>query len=140
MGLQSHEEKMTANLAEGISTGRLLPLPRPLHMSVEDLAKSLKPKQRVYLSTLPIFDEGGDSSRASVQFDCHPIERFGNQMQLLVDKTKQWRNDGYRVVISTDQPQRLLGLLREWDCPAGYVPGPHEAGTAKELLEGSRAG
>jgi transcription-repair coupling factor len=136
LGLQSAEEKMASSLAEGISTGRLLPIPRPLHLSVEELAKSLKVKQRVYLSTLPIFDEQGDSSRASVQFDCHPIERFGNQMQLMVDKTKLWRKEGYRVVISTDQPQRLLGLLREWDCPAEYVPGPHEAGTARELLEG----
>jgi transcription-repair coupling factor len=135
LGLQSNEEKMNSTLSEGIATGRLLPLPRPLHMSVEELAKTLKLKQRVYLSTLPIFDEQGDSSRACVQFDCHPIERFGNQMQMLVDKTKLWRKEGYRVVISTDQPQRLLGLLREWDCPADYVPGPHEDGTARALLE-----
>jgi transcription-repair coupling factor len=137
LGLQSAEEKMASNLSEGIATGRLLPIPRPLHSSVEELAKSLKTKQRVYLSTLPIFDEQGDSSRACVQFDCHPIERFGNQMQLMVDKTKLWRKEGYRVVISTDQPQRLLGLLREWDCPAEYVPGPHEDGTARDLLEGT---
>jgi transcription-repair coupling factor len=136
LGLQSNEEKMNSTLAEGIATGRLLPLPRKLHMSVEEVAQTLKTKQRVYLSSLPIFDEQGDSSRASVQFDCHPIERFGNQMQLMVDKTKLWRKEGYRVVISTDQPQRLLGLLREWDCPAEYVPGPHESGTATELLEG----
>lgn len=136
LGLQSYEEKLNATYEEGVSTGRLLPLPHTLHLSIESMAETLKPKQRVYLSTLPIFDETGESGSANVPFDCHPIERFGNQMQLLVEKAKQWRREGYRVVISTEQPQRLLGLLREWDCPAGYVPGPQESTTAKELLEG----
>jgi transcription-repair coupling factor (superfamily II helicase) len=136
LGLQSYEEKLNTTYEEGVTTGRLLPLPHKLHLSIERMAEILKPKQRVYLSTLPIFDETGESGRANIPFDCHPIERFGNQMQLLVEKAKQWRREGYRVVISTEQPQRLLGLLREWDCPAGYVPGPQESITAKDLLEG----
>ncbi|MFX7567093.1 hypothetical protein ABTJ77_19225, partial [Acinetobacter baumannii] len=87
---------MTATLQEGISTGRLLPLPRPLHLSIEEFSQTMRPKQRVYLSTLPIFDESGDGGRSCIKFDCHPIERFGNQMQVLVEKAKTWRKEGYR--------------------------------------------
>jgi transcription-repair coupling factor (superfamily II helicase) len=131
LGLQSYEEKLNATLAEGISTGRLLPLPRPLHLPVADFAEATKKHQRVYLSTLPIFQD--ELAKTTVQFDCHPIERFGNQMQVLIEKVKAWRKDGHRVIISTEQPQRILGLLREWDCPAAYLPGSNEP-TAREIL------
>jgi transcription-repair coupling factor (superfamily II helicase) len=117
--LRSYEEKLNLSFEEGLSTGRLLPLPRPLHLPANDFGTAMKSKQRVYLSTLPIFSEENEGS--IVRFDCHPIERFGNQMQVLIDRVKHWRKDGNRVLITTDQPQRILGLLKEWDCPATYL-------------------
>src|SRR6202011_5312052 len=119
---------------EGIATGRLLPLPKPLHMSVTEMSKRLKENQRVFLSSLPIFDEEGTQT-ALVPFDCHPIERFGNQMQVLVERIRQWRKDGHRILISTEQPQRILGLMKEWDIAATYIPGPTEGSVAKDISE-----
>jgi transcription-repair coupling factor (superfamily II helicase) len=132
--LSSYEEKLNNNFAEGLSTGRLLPLPRSLHASLNDVIEGLKPKQRVYLSSMPTFEE--EQQSGIVQFDCHPIERFGNQMDVLLERIKKWRKEGSRVLISTEQPQRLLGLLREWDTPGTYLPGPSEGSNAKELLDG----
>jgi transcription-repair coupling factor (superfamily II helicase) len=130
--LRAYEEKLNQTFEEGLVTGRLLPLPRPLHASFDYVSESINKRQRVYLSTLPFFTDEMESS--IVRFDCHPIERFGNQMPALIDKVRHWRKDGERVLITTDQPQRLLGLMKEWDCPAVYLPGPSEGSGPRELM------
>ncbi len=134
--LKAYEDKLNQTFDEGLETGRLLPLPRPLHLSMEDFTNSVKDRQRIYLSTLPFFEEQAQGS--VVKFDCHPIERFGNQMQVLIERVRRWRKDGHRVLITTDQPQRLLGLLKEWDCPAAYLPGPGETIT-RDLIQGEES-
>ncbi len=39
LALTSYEEKLNATFKEGLDTGRLLPLPHPLHLSVPELAQ-----------------------------------------------------------------------------------------------------
>lgn len=117
--LISYEEKLNDAFKEGVSTGRLLALPRALHSNFEELKTRISSFQKVYLSSLPAFPD--EAEHAVVQFDCHPIERFGNQMQAVIEKVRSFRRNEYQVVISTEQPQRLLGLLREWDTPARYL-------------------
>ncbi|HEY9712209.1 MAG TPA: DEAD/DEAH box helicase, partial [Chroococcales cyanobacterium] len=133
--LRAYEEKLDASFEEGLTTGRLLALPKPLHLSMSDVGAALKQKQTVYLSTLPFFTE--EDLSPVVKFESHPVERFGNQMQVLVDRIKQWRRDGNKVLITTDQPQRILGLLKEWDCPAVYLPGFSETVTKELTQEGA---
>ncbi|HEY9678515.1 MAG TPA: transcription-repair coupling factor [Drouetiella sp.] len=133
MSLTSYEEKLNGSYAEGLSTGRLLPLPTLLHLTVTEMTEKLRNKQRVYLSTLPIFDN--EMQTGLVQFDCHAIERFGNQMQVLIERVRAWRKEGHRVLISTEQPQRILGLMKEWDVQARYLPGPTEGALNKEIAE-----
>ena len=136
--LTSYEDRLNAALKEGLETGRLLPLPRPLHASSAQAAASLKKHQRVFVSTLPIaLEEETLSSelanQALVHFECQPVERFGNQIELLADKVRQWRKEGLHVLISTEQPQRILGILREWDIEAEYLAG--EGGTPETHID-----
>ncbi|MBK9769887.1 MAG: transcription-repair coupling factor [Candidatus Obscuribacter sp.] len=122
--LSSYEERLTGAFNEGLETGRLLPLPRQLHQKASEVGANLKKFQRIFVSTLPLsMDEeaGSSSAMAPIHFDCQPIDRFGNQLGLLAEKLKGWRKDGYHVLICTEQPQRILGILKEWDCPAAYV-------------------
>jgi len=122
--LSSYEERLTGAFNEGLETGRLLPLPRQLHQKASEVGANLKKFQRIFVSTLPLsMDEeaGSTSAMAPIHFDCQPIDRFGNQLGLLAEKLKGWRKDGYHVLICTEQPQRILGILKEWDCPAAYV-------------------
>ncbi len=119
LSLASYEEKLEKSLAEGIATGRLLPLPNRLHLSLSAFGEKIKSQQRAYFSSLPFFEEEQDNK--VVQFACHPVEKFGNQMQVVVERVKAWQKAGYLVLIVTEQPQRLLGLLREWDCLATYM-------------------
>ncbi|MBX9666554.1 MAG: transcription-repair coupling factor [Candidatus Obscuribacterales bacterium] len=123
--LRSYEEKLDKAYTEGLETGRLLPLPRKLHLPSEQVLSNSKSNQRVFLSSLPVFDE--QNRDAVVEFQAKPVEKFGNQMNVLIQRIKEWQRDFYRVVISTEQPQRLIGILKEWDCQAKYVPGPNDA-------------
>lgn len=138
--LRSHEQKLDEAYEEGVRSGRLLALPRPLHLSLSEFGALSQGRQRLFLCGLPFMGdlenyptdvEEGKSPRA-VKFDCHGVERFNNQVRAVVEKIRGWTHEGYRTIISTDQPQRVVGLLREWDINAVYVgPGsPREAGTS----------
>jgi transcription-repair coupling factor (superfamily II helicase) len=123
--LSSYDEKLDNTIKEGLETGRLLPLPRLLHLKAGEIATSLKPLQRLYVSTLPLVieEEAPSPSQAAarVDFDCHPIERFGNQLNLLAERVKTLRKEGYHILICTEQPQRIIGVLKEYDCQAVYI-------------------
>ncbi|MBX9693657.1 MAG: hypothetical protein K2Z81_14815, partial [Cyanobacteria bacterium] len=94
--LASYEEKLKKALDEGLDTGRLLPLPRKLHLDSDQVLAGTAANQRVFLSSLPVFDV--ENKEAVIEFKCRPIERFANQMNLLVDKIREWRKDGNRIV------------------------------------------
>lgn len=117
--ITSYDEKLKKSQEEGLSTGRLLPLPRTLHLDLSEFGDLIKSRQRAFLSSLPAMEEGGEMS--VVSFNCHPVEKFGNQMQVVVERVRAWERAGFKVLIVTEQPQRVMGLLREWDCPATYV-------------------
>ncbi len=132
--LKSIEEKLDRAFEEGLGEGRLLPLPRPLHLSVSELTAVCQTRQRAYLSTLPVVDDQGEMT-AGIQFDCHGIERFNSQMQQFVERVRQWRREGYRVIVTTEQPQRIMGILKEWDCATSYLSGGDDGGPAGGLAQ-----
>jgi len=122
--LRGYEEKLEKAYKEGLETGRLLPLPRLLHLAAGDVLTASKSNQRVFLSSLPIFE---DSDRSAViEFHAKPVEKFGNQMNNVIAKVREWQRDFNRVLISTEQPQRLMGILKEWDIQSKYIPGPND--------------
>lgn len=123
--LASYEEKLDKAFDEGLSTGRLLPLPRSLHLTADEVSSATSAFQRIFLSSLPVFDE--EMKEAVIEFRCKPMEKFGNQMNLLLEKIRDWKRNNNRIIISTEQPQRIIGILKEWDCAARYVAGPHDA-------------
>lgn len=131
VALSSYEDKLEKSLAEGISTGRLLPLPQRLHLSVAKFGENIKGKQAAYFSSLPVFPEEKENS--IVKFACHPVEKFGNQMERVIERVRTWLKSGFRVLVVTEQPQRVLGLLREWDCPALYVGVSASDGTVSDI-------
>lgn len=128
MSLRSLEQRLDETYQEGVQSGRLLPLPRPLHLTLDEFGQLAPSHQRVFLVSMPgletgVYDEangGGDKSNV-VQFDSHNVERFNAQLNQMVEKIRGWLKEKYRIIISTEQPQRVLGLLHEWDCPAVYL-------------------
>lgn len=130
MALKSYEQKLSSAYDEGVSSGRLLPLPRPLIMSMEEFAGAASRVQRAFMVSMPnleiAYEEGSDQT-AVVSFECHNVERFNSNMRQIVEKLREWMKEGFRIIISTEQPQRVIDLLREWDCPATYLSGSKES-------------
>jgi transcription-repair coupling factor (superfamily II helicase) len=129
MALKSYEQRLDEAYEEGTLSGRLLPLPRPLHLTLSEFGALSQSKQRVFLVSMPGVEPGledMDEHTAMVKFDCHNVDRFNNQVRQIIDSIRQWTSEGFRIVISTEQPQRVLGLLREWDCSAAYIAGSRE--------------
>ncbi|MBX9688506.1 MAG: transcription-repair coupling factor [Candidatus Obscuribacterales bacterium] len=143
MSLKSYEKRLEETYAEGVQSGRLLPLPRPLHMTMNEFGELSKTKQRVFLLSMPgveseIYDGDGAADQKRdpaglVKFDCHNVERFNSQLKQIVDRIKSWLKEGYRISISTEQPQRVLGLLHEWDCPAVYLTASRDGANSTGL-------
>jgi len=137
--LLSYQQKLEDTLVEGLAAGRLLPLPRNLHPRVDEIVETLKVKQRAFICSMPTFGEDGEQVD-SVNFACHGIERFNGQIPQFVEKVRQWRREGYRVIVTSEQAQRVIGLLKEWDCPASYVAGhdlSHDGKSAFESDDGN---
>ncbi len=127
LALESYKIKLDRAYEEGLYSGRLLPLPHKLHPEAAAVIELLSTRQRLFYAS---FAEGGDGSSPSViEFACHGIERFNNQMQQFAGRVRQWLKEGFKVVVSTDKPQRILGTLREWDLAGRYVAGSGEAGS-----------
>ncbi len=136
MSLKSYEKRLEETYEEGVNSGRLLPLPRPLHMTLDEFGKLSTKNQRVFLVSMPGVESAYDTSEAVssiVQFDCHNVERFNSQLKQMVDRIKPWLREGHRIVISTEQPQRVIGLLHEWDCPAVYLTASKEGANSAGL-------
>jgi len=142
MSLRSYEQKLDEAYAEGVNSGRLLPVPRTLHLTLDEFGSLSQKWQRLFLVAMPGVEAGypGDGSGpAIIKFDCHNVERFNSQVREIVEKIRLWRQEGFQIVISTEQPQRVLGLLREWDTPAIYLSagkeGSNSLGVAGDTAE-----
>ncbi len=161
--LNSYHEKLEKSYAEGLETGRLLPLPQRLHLDISKCANSLKSNRRLFFTSLPELAQANIraadlsdvrakadiddpiiskitaaakndkfvSAQNLVQFDCHPVEHFNNQIKVAVEKIRQWQASGLAVLINSEQPQRIMDLLREWDCAVTYL-GAAESGNISD--------
>lgn len=138
MSLKSYEKRLEETYEEGVQSGRLLPLPRPLHLTMPEFTELSQKNQRVYLVAMPgvesaVYDD--ESNQGSVvKFDCHNVDRFNSQLEQIVERIKGWLREGYRISISTEQPQRVLGLLHEWECPAVYLTASRDGANAAGLI------
>ncbi len=150
--LNTYYDKLEKSYAEGLETGRLLPLPSRLHLDVKPCLDALKKMRRMFFTALPELaqasievkphsdreksfpddieiadridtsrDDRAVSGAGVVQFDCHPVEHFNNQIKLAVEKIREWQTEGFNVLVNSEQPQRMMDLLREWDCLALYL-------------------
>ncbi|HEY9720685.1 MAG TPA: transcription-repair coupling factor, partial [Oscillatoriaceae cyanobacterium] len=89
---------------KGVTEGRLLALPYPLHATPDTLEKRLSELRQLDLTS---------RSAADVALNAPASPRFHGEFDKIAIQVNQWQHAGERVVIVTQQPQRAFGILDE---------------------------
>ncbi len=97
---------------------KIIPLPVLLINEVELILKKLKNYSTSYIERFELFDTSTDKS---VNLSFLPADRFQNQIEKFVEKVREWFSLNQKVIIYSDQPQRIIGILREWNIPGKYL-------------------
>lgn len=97
---------------------KLIPLPEILINPKEFVLSSLKKYPRCYIERFEAFDVP-DSKTTKLNF--LPQERFNNQIDKFVAQVKNWLKEDQKIIIFSEQPQRIKGILREWDIPSLFL-------------------
>lgn len=135
---------------DGIQKGRLLDLGFQYHRSATEVFEQLNQQcsRRLYLDALPLAGstEGMDAGRPTGG-GMYPVEvqapsSFKADLKAAAEYLQTLRRDGIQSFITTDHPQRLLDVCKEWDLPAIYwVPGSDTVLQAERgLVDGRLAG
>jgi transcription-repair coupling factor (superfamily II helicase) len=116
---QRWDEKLQEQYEEGVNSGELLALRNPLHLSSDEIFQGLKSfKFRLFLQTF--VEPGSEDRDLSYELISYPAPKFASKIEELVSYIKEILKDKQRLVIFSEQPQRILGILREWDIGAIY--------------------
>jgi transcription-repair coupling factor (superfamily II helicase) len=106
---------------DGLNKGRLLNTGTVLHASSQTVFDLLKQMPRtLYLNSFELDAETltGLETTLTVQ----GADRFKADLQAATTVFQQLRREGTQVFITTDSPQRVLDICKEWDVPALFWP------------------
>jgi transcription-repair coupling factor (superfamily II helicase) len=116
INLTDWQDKLSAQYKESLSAGKLLPLNSKLYLEFEQIKANLEPhKRRLYIQTMP------DESSLGLEISSFPSERFSSKVEEFVDYIKKQLRNQERLIIYSEQPQRVSGILKEWDIKCTYL-------------------
>ncbi|MFN5849849.1 MAG: hypothetical protein ACK43K_15275, partial [Chitinophagales bacterium] len=75
----------------------------------------------------------------SYQFITYPAEKFASKVEAFVEFIKLKLKENQTIVIYSEQPQRVLGILKEWDVPGVYNPASNEVFNLDSFLADNQA-
>ncbi len=108
---QEFQKDLSEVEAARLDQGLLLPLPEPLHLSLEEARPAL---DRHRVVELTLFGGGQHKAPAlRVDVGSGPAEEFAGDIPRLADELGRWQKEGARVLIATRQAERLMELLDE---------------------------
>ncbi len=120
--LQGYTDRLTRQLEEGVAKGRLLDLGYAYHLTADEgfATVNQRVKKRLYLDSFPATNQPGDESfHFSINASAPP--GFKADLKEAAQALRLYRNQGYQVFITTDNPQRVMDSCKEWDVPAHFV-------------------
>ena len=112
--------QMVANLLE---KGRVLPLVTDNYCDWPEVLRQCKEHPIVYVSTLSTRAQGMQPSQ-TINSSSRGAETFHGKPELLEERLKFWRQQGYRVLLSVSsrtQAQHLVSTIQERDVPAVFA-------------------
>jgi transcription-repair coupling factor (superfamily II helicase) len=109
---------------DGIQKGRLLNIGFTWHYSSQQIFDQLKAyTAKLYVNT---FQLDTDSLQPllpeDTQLTVEGATRFKADLRLATETFQRLRREGLQVFVSTDSPQRVLDICKEWDVPALFWP------------------
>lgn len=96
---------------------KIIPLPELLIYDVEYILNNLKKYSKAYLERFELYDS---PKGRSINLQFNPSLRFQNQIEKFAENIKEWQTLNNKIIIFSDQPQRIKGILREWNIPGTY--------------------
>lgn len=114
----NYKLKLDNDYNQGIKAGTFLPLPYLLHINPDNLHEKMQRFSSIRMSALPEnYDEGVNYFELNYDF----IPAFMSDLKNAAQFLKQLKQNKYRVVITTEYPQRVQHALEEWGCRAEYL-------------------
>ncbi|MBI2995171.1 MAG: transcription-repair coupling factor [Candidatus Melainabacteria bacterium] len=94
---------------------KIIPLP---HLLIHDEKFVIKSLQNFTTSYIERFETFDIKTNQLINLAFYPSDKFQNQIDKFAAKVKEWISLNNKVVIFSDQVQRIKGILREWDLPS----------------------
>jgi transcription-repair coupling factor (superfamily II helicase) len=125
--------------AEGKSEeGRSEELPR-IHRTFAESLAEVEVFDRLYLSELaetpnPQSPTPNPQSSLPLNLASRPVPAIPHQFARLAETLREERDRGFAIWLASAQPSRSVALLQEHDCPAQFIPNPHDYLAIDKLL------
>ncbi len=115
------QKKQEEFYQEGVKQNKLIELKSPLYFNHAEIVKELNSKtQKLYLQTMVEAGVSYEDTDLSYEITSYPAERFASKVEEFVAYIKEKIKAEEGIVIFSEQPQRVMGILREWDIASFY--------------------
>ncbi|HEY9753026.1 MAG TPA: transcription-repair coupling factor [Coleofasciculaceae cyanobacterium] len=124
---QAHSDRWFDHAADhwqevGSASAEKPPLPKT-HRSFAESLTQVERFNRLYLAELA---ETVVTGAAPLNLASRPVPAIPHQFGRLAETLRQERDRGFSVWLVSAQPSRSVALLQEHDCPAQFIPNPHD--------------
>ncbi|MBI1858702.1 MAG: transcription-repair coupling factor [Candidatus Melainabacteria bacterium] len=116
---------------------KIIPLNELLFYDQTYIYEKLKAYKKCYIEIFEAFD-AKDSSYINLQIS--PQERFNNQIERFTQEVKKWVESNYKIIIFSEQPQRVKGILKEWEITSSFIEELKESEIDKTSIIISKSG
>lgn len=116
------ERKQEEQYKEGVKSNKLIPIAKPLHLNHQEIVESVKQYQRkLYLQTMVETADGLPNTESlSYEILSYPTERFASKIEDFIEYARKKLREKQCITIFSEQPHRVLNILREWDITGVY--------------------
>lgn len=99
---------------------KIIPLKEFLLLNNEDVLKNLKSFPVTYIERFELQGALEPAESKVLLLNLTPSPRFHNQIDNFIEAVNEWIKNRNKIIIFSEQPQRIKGILREWNLPSIY--------------------
>ena len=110
-------EKQDEIYKEALDKNKILDLKNKLYFDTDTVKNNIdKVKLKLYIQTL-----AEEKDELSYEIKTYPTERFSSKIDNFIAYIKEQIFRKKSILIYSEQPQRVLGIMKEWDVAAHYA-------------------